>query len=295
MFERGATAVLSTPNLPFMVAFNKAGIYSLDDGEWFLEYSLSKNIYKLVDLGPFIFGIGDQGTVVRYDAHQKKWNHTSFQTPQRLWDISGNENGFIVTYGSSNLYVSNNFGSNWHFIKPFKSLAVQPLIRSLLYDQEFVYIGTQIHREYGGLWKYNLQTRELKLLKKEANSMISSIFKDHHGFLFITKGNARSGKGAIEMLCPYTNRWIPFEQPIAEKAFLDIFMGDKNLYATTSQDEYGFSRIYEVQKESRTLLLTETVVGHGFRGAGFEDQLFICSPVESKWITKREKVSKLVH
>lgn len=74
MFERGATAVLSTPNLPFMVAFNKAGIYSLDDGEWFLEYSLSNNIYKLVDLGPFIFGIGDQGTVVRYDAHQKKWN-----------------------------------------------------------------------------------------------------------------------------------------------------------------------------------------------------------------------------
>jgi hypothetical protein len=44
-----------------------------------------------------------------------------------------------------------------------------------------------------------------------------------------------------------------------------------------------------------SLLPIETVAGHGFRGAGFEDQLFICSHVESKWITQRYEVSTLVH
>lgn len=105
--------------------------------------------------------------------------------------------------------------------------------------------------------------------------MISSIFKDDDGYLFITKGNVLSGEGSIEMLCPHTNRWLTFEKPISEKAFLDVFIADKKLYATTSHDKYGFSRIYQAQKESMTLLPIETVAGHGFRGAGFQDQLFI--------------------
>lgn len=295
MFDRGATAVLSPPDLPFIVAVKQEGIYSFEEGDWSLQYRISQNIYKLVHLGHYIFGIGDCGTIIRYDLHQKKWNHTAFPTTQRLWDITGNRSGFIVTHGGSNLYVSNNFGSNWFVIKPFKSLAVQPLIRSLLYDHESIYIGTQINREYGGLWKYCLKSGKLMLVKKEVHSMISSIYKDGDEFLFITKGNARSGEGTIEMLSPYTDRWVPFAQPISEKAFLDVFMAEKKLYATTSQDEYGFSRIYEVQKERMTLIPIETVVGHGFRGAGFEDQLFICSPVECKWITKRYEVSKLIH
>lgn len=295
MFERGATAVLTRPNLPFMVAVKNAGIYSFDEGEWFLQYGISQNIYKLLDLGHYIFGIGDQGTIVRYDHYQEKWNHTSFPTPQRLWDITGNRQGFIVTHGGSNLYVSNNFGSNWYIIKPFNSIAVKPFIRSLLYDHESVYIGTQINRSYGGLWKYCLSSRELQLVKKEENSMISSIFKDDDGYLFITKGNVLSGEGSIEMLCPHTNRWLTFEKPISEKAFLDVFIADKKLYVTTSHDNYGFSRIYQAQKESMTLLPIETVAGHGFRGAGFQDQLFICSPVESKWISNRRAATKLLN
>ncbi len=291
MFEKGATAVLSTPELPFMVAVKQAGIYSFDDGDWFLQYGLSQNIYKLVQLGHFIFGIGDYGTIIRYDCKQKKWNQTSFPTSQRLWDITGNRNGFIVTHGGSNLYVSNNFGSTWSVIRPFKKLGQKPLIRSLLYNDESIYMGTQINSEYGGLFEH----REIQLVKKEAYSMISSIHKDDDGFLFIAKGNARSGEGTIEMLNPFTNRWAACQQPKSEKAFLDIFKANKKLFATTSQDEYGFSRIYEVEKESLSLLPIETVAGHGFRGAGFEDQLFICSQVESKWITKWHEASKLVH
>lgn len=295
MFDQGATAVLATRELPFMVAVKKAGIYSFEEGEWLLQYRMSENIYKLVNLGAYIFGIGDFGTIIRYNLQDNKWTHTSFPTPQRLWDITGNSQGLIVTHGGSNLYVSNNYGSNWYFIKPFQSLPVQPVIRSLLYDHDSIYIGTQINREYGGLWKYCLSTRELKLVKKETQTMVSSIYKDEDGFLFITKGEARSGKGSIEMLNPYRNRWIPFEQPISEKAFLDVFQADNKLYATTSHDEYGFSRIYEVNKDSLCLHPIETVAGHGFRGAGFKNQLFICSPVESKWIINNCGESKLVH
>ncbi|WP_180321081.1 hypothetical protein [Cytobacillus oceanisediminis] len=60
MFDKGSTAVLSTPNLPFIVAVKQAGIYSFEDGDWFLQYGLTQNIYKLVQLGDFIFGIGGQ-------------------------------------------------------------------------------------------------------------------------------------------------------------------------------------------------------------------------------------------
>lgn len=295
MFDRGATAVLATREIPFMVAVKQEGIYSFEDGEWLLQYRMSENIYKLINLGAYIFGIGDYGTIVRYNLQENRWTHTSFPTPQRLWDITGNRHGLVVTHGGSNLYISNNFGSNWHIIKPFKSLAGQPLIRSLLYDHDSIYIGTQINREYGGLWKYSFSSRELKLIKKETQTMISSIYKDDDGYIFISKGESRSGKGSIEMLCPYQNRWIPFDQPIVEKAFLDLFSAERKLYATTSHDKDGFSRIYEVQKDSMCLHPIEIVAGHGFRGAGIENQLFICSPVESKWIVNNCGVPKLVH
>ncbi len=295
MFSKGSTAVLSTPDIPFIVAVKKSGIYSFEEGEWFLQYGLSQNIYKLVRLGLYIFGIGDNGTILRYKPDQKKWNHTSFPTTQRLWDITGNGTGLIVTHGGSSLYVSTNFGSNWSVIKPFQSLAAPPLIRSLLYDKGNIYIGTQINKKHGGLWKYSLESGELMLVKKEEHSMISSICITCDNFLFITKGNAYSGEGSIEMTGPDRTEWLKFQQPISEKAFLDLFIANEKLYATTSKDEFGFSRIYEVHRERMTLLPIETVEGHGFRGAGFDDQLFISSPVESKWIYNRYEVPKLFH
>lgn len=284
MFEKGSTAVLSTPDFPFIVAVKGAGIYSFEEGDWFLQYSLTENIYKLMHVGKYIFGIGDYGTILRYEPYQKRWNHTSFPTTQRLWDITGNSTGLIVTHGGSNLFVSKDFGSSWSVIKPFQTLATKPLIRSLLYDHDRIYIGTQINKESGGLWQYSLQSEELLLVKKEEHSMISSIYKDCDGSLYITKGNALSGEGTIEKIERDTASWSTFQQPMAERAFLDLFMTDEKLYATTSKDKFGFSRIYEVFREGMTLLPIETVAGHGFRGAGFDNQLFISSPIESKWI-----------
>ena len=285
MFDKGSTAVLSTPDLPFLVAVKKEGIYSFEDGEWLLQHGLSQNIYKLVRLGQYIFGIGDSGTILRYDPNQRKWTHSHFSTRQRLWDITGNSTGLTITHGGSSLFVSNNFGSSWSVIKPFQCLKEKPLIRSLLYDEGSIYIGTQINREYGGLWKYSLKSGELLLVKKEQCSMISSIYKDYDGSLFITKGDALTGEGAIEMVRPYTAKWFTFHQHHSERAFLDLFRAGKKLYATTSKDENDISRIYEVNREMMALLPIETVVGHGFRGAGLDDQLFISSPVESKWVS----------
>lgn len=81
MFDKGSTAVLSTPNLPFIVAVKQAGIYSFEDGDWFLQYGLTQNIYKLVQLGHFIFGIGDNGTIIRYDLQRKNGIRPHSQPP----------------------------------------------------------------------------------------------------------------------------------------------------------------------------------------------------------------------
>ncbi|WP_187442062.1 beta propeller repeat protein [Sutcliffiella horikoshii] len=294
MFNRGSTAVLSTPDIPFLVAVKKSGIYSFENGEWLLQYGLSQNIYKLVRLGRYIFGIGDCGTILRYDPFQKKWTHTTFSVPQRLWDITGNEEGLIVTHGGSKLYVSKNHGSSWALVKPFVFFSAPPLIRSLFFSEDYIYIGTQVNKEHGGVWRYSLITGELKLVKREENSMVSSIYISDRDSMFITKGNVKTGEGSVEMRRA-DNSWICFKQPLSEKAFLDIFMAKNRLHATTSRDEFGYSRIYEIDRESMTLIPIETVEGHGFRGAGFEDQLFISSPVESKWINNRYGVPSLLH
>ncbi|UII57550.1 hypothetical protein LS684_09010 [Cytobacillus spongiae] len=295
MFDKGSTAVLSTTESPFIVAVKKAGIYSFENGEWSLQYPITQNIYKLIHIEPYIFGIGDNGTILRYNPFRKKWTHTTFPTSQRLWDITGDETGLIITHAGSKLFLSKDFGSSWNVIKPFESLIHKPLIRSLFYQDGDVYMGTQINHQSGGLWKYSLITGQRTLVKQEAYSMISSIYIDQAGTLFIAKGNAHSGEGSIEMKSRFDLNWHSFQQPIAEKAFLDLFSVDDHLYATTSQDEYGYSRIYEINTKVNTLLPIETVQGHSFRGAGFKDELFICSPVESKWVFNRYKVSKFVH
>lgn len=291
----GSTAVLSTPDRPFIVAVKKAGIYSFKAGEWLLQYSLTQNIYKLIRLGRYIFGIGDNGTIIRYEPYQKKWNHTSFPTPQRLWDITGNSDGLIITHGGSRLYVSTNFGSNWNVIKPFHALSTRPFIRSLFYHKGNVYIGTQVNKESGGLWKYSLQSGEMTHVKKEESSMISSIYIDHNQSLYIARGSSFTRSGSIEILHADKNEWQRFQQPVTERAFLDLFSANEKIFTTSSKDEYGFSRLYEICTKTMTLVPIETVEGHGFRGAGFKDQLFISSPVESKWINPSQTISNLVH
>lgn len=295
MFEKGSTAVLSTASLPFIVAVKNTGLYSFEKGEWLLQYPLSHSIYKLVCISPYIFGIGDNGLIVRYNPYNNKWTHTFFPTPQRLWDITGNESGLIITHVGSKLYISYNFGSNWSVIHPFKELSIKPFIRSLFLYKEHLYIGTQINRESGGLWSFSLESGELTLVKKESNSMISSIYIDCEDCMFLAKGNARSKEGSIEMRSLRESRWRTFEPSISEKAFLDVFNVGKNLFTTTSKDEYGFSRIYEINKLSQMLLPIETIEGHGFRGAGFKDELFISSPIESKWIDRSYEITKFVH
>ncbi|MGI8386488.1 hypothetical protein [Robertmurraya sp. P23] len=295
MFDKGSTAVLSTPSLPFIVAVKNAGLYSFKKGKWFLQYSLPYSVYKLVQISPYIFGIGDNGLIVRYNPFNKKWTHTFFPTPQRLWDITGDDSGLIITHAGSKLYISYNFGSSWSVVHPFKDMTNRPLIRSLFKHKEHIYIGTQINKESGGLWMFSLRSGRLILVKKEQHSMISSIFIDNDDYLLIAKGNAWSKEGSIEMKWLHASKWTTFEQPISEKAFLDVFTVGKNLYTTTSKDEYGFSRIYEIDKHTATLMPIETIEGHGFRGAGFEDELFISSPIESKWIDRSYEVTKLVH
>jgi hypothetical protein len=295
MFCNGSTAVASTSEMPFLVAVKKGGIYSFEEGEWLLQYPLSQEIYKLFPLGPYIFGIGDYGTIIRYHTFSKKWTRSAFPTTQRLWDICGHEGGLIVTHGGSKLYISQNFGSNWTIARPFKAVFNPPLIRSLFYHNGDIYIGTQVHREYGGLWKYSLSSQTLTLIKKEYQSMISAIYIDTDRRLIITKGTAFSGRGSVEMLLPDQPAWIVMNQPITERAFLDLFTSENQLFTTSSKDEYGYSRIYQLHFDQKKLVPIETVSGHSFRGAGHKEQLFIAGSDESKWIDSLNKKPVYLH
>jgi hypothetical protein len=295
MFDKGSTAVLSTSHLPFIVAVKNAGLYSFTKGEWLLQYSLPFSIYKLVQISSYIFGIGDHGLIVRYHSLNNKWTHTFFPTTQRLWDITGDDSGLIITHAGSKLYISYNFGASWSVVHPFKELINRPLIRSLYKHKEHIYIGTQINKESGGLWKFSLRSGKISLVKKEQHAMISSIFIDNQDSVYIAKGNVWSKEGSIEMRSDQASEWITFEHPISEVAFLDVFTVGQNLYTTTSKDDNGFSRIYKIDRQTFNLLPIETIEGHGFRGAGFEDELFISSPIESKWIDRSDENTKLVH
>lgn len=295
MFDKGATAVVATPTMPFIIAVKKDGIYSFENGDWNLQYSMTQGIYKLVPIGPYLFGIGDHGTIIRYCQVSQKWTQTAFPTTQRLWDISGTSEGYIVTHGGSRLFTSSNFGSRWSIVAPFAGLEKPPLIRSLFYHKNHIYIGTQINKRHGGLWRYSLGTCTLELMKKESHSMISAIYIDAFDRIFLTKGNGQNNGGVIEMRKSPYSEWQVLNQPIFEKAFLDLFASKEKIFATTCRDEYGYSRIYQLDPWQLELNPIETVSGHSYRGACHNDQLLIAGSDESKWIHSSSKKYTYLH
>ncbi|WP_153126539.1 hypothetical protein [Peribacillus tepidiphilus] len=95
--------------------------------------------------------------------------------------------------------------------------------------------------------------------------MISAIYIDTDRRLIITKGTAFSSRGSVEILLPDQPAWIVMNQPITERAFLDLFTSENQLFTTSSKDEYGYSRIYQLHFDQKNLVPIETVSGHSFR------------------------------
>lgn len=65
---------------------------------------------------------------------------------------------------------------------------------------------------------------------------------------------------------------------VREKSFLDVSEDNGIIYVTSSQDENGFSRIYQADLAAGELKWFDTIRGHGWRVANREEN-FLRGPL----------------
>ncbi|CAM5524424.1 hypothetical protein [Bacillus safensis FO-36b] [Bacillus safensis subsp. safensis] len=67
MFHKGATAVAASKNGGYFVAVKREGIfhYSVESG-WQQLFKLKHKIHAISYIGPYLFGVGENGTVIRF-------------------------------------------------------------------------------------------------------------------------------------------------------------------------------------------------------------------------------------
>jgi hypothetical protein len=283
MFHRGATAVEKFADSGYFVAIKGEGLYFYDGNDhWEELLMLGKTIRSLKLLGIYLFGVGEEGFIFRLNTEDFTSLTAHLPTTAAIWSITGNELGHAVIHG---IYQSRDFGRSWTGYKPFKNLASKPVIRSLCLHGDQLYIGTQIHAENGGLWKYDCSKRSVTRVKKETHSMISSIAVDKKRNLLICKGSSKGSSGSIEMVNLKDQTmtfWSSCQTIYSEEAFLDIFCDESIIYAASSQDKYGYSRIYTLNADTMDLFPAETLKGHAFRVAGTCSSFFAAGLYESK-------------
>ena len=294
MHANGATAVISTSPKEFLVSIKRKGIFSFKNNKWKLVIPLHDSIYQLKRIGEYIMGVGERGRYIQLHLKSGRWRTSFFPTRQRLWDIIGNESGLVITHAGTQLLVSYDFGQKWSIISLFKELSVRPIIRSLNLNDEEIYVGTLIHKQNGGLWKYSLYSNRLESLRYEKDKMVSSIYVDN-SFLWMTTGACQTKKGTIAFQNHGENEWHSFSSQIEERAFLSMVHSDDKIYVCSSKDDYGYSRIYYCDLLQMKLVLVETIKGHCFCGAVSDGDLFWAGGEESKWIKQSLKEKQILH
>lgn len=294
MHANGATAVVSPAPHEFLVSIKGHGIFSYKHNKSKLMIPLQESIYQLKRIGEYIMGVGDKGRYIKLHLKTGRWRTSSFPTSQRLWNIVGNDSGLVITHAGTQLLVSYDFGQKWNVISLFKELSVRPVIRSLTLFADEIYIGTQIHKQNGGLWKYSLSTKVLEALLYEQEKMVSSIHVDPT-YLWMTTGACQTNKGTISFRKHGDTIWHSLTSQIEERAFLHMVHADDNMYVCSSKDEYGYSRIYQYDFSHMSLVPVETIKGHCFSAAVSAGDLFLAGGEECKWIQESFKAKKVLH
>ncbi|MED3965143.1 hypothetical protein [Niallia taxi] len=294
MHANGATAVVSTSPNEFLVSIKGEGIYSFKHNRWKLIIPLQDSIYQLKKIGDYIMGVGERGRFIRLHERTGRWKTSFFPTSQRLWNIVGNDSGLVITHAGTQLLVSSDFGVNWKVISLFKELSVRPIIRSLTIHDEDLYIGTQIHKQNGGLWKYTLSSQQLVPVLHDEETMVSSIHVDN-SFLWLTTGACQTKKGTFAFRNHRDNKWHSLTCEIEERAFLGMVHFGEHIYVCSSKDEYGYSRIYHGDLSQMTLEPVETIKGHCFCIAASAEDLFLAGGEECKWMKASLKETKILH
>lgn len=94
MFHKGATAVTASAFSGYFVAVQGEGIfhYSLEQG-WRKLFRLKSKIHCISYIGPYLFGVGEKGTVIRSADEGKTWTMSSFPTNATVWAITAETTG----------------------------------------------------------------------------------------------------------------------------------------------------------------------------------------------------------
>lgn len=287
MFHKGATSVVYDGEGSYYLAVKGEGIYRFYNGQFKKVLTIENRILSLKKVGGNLFGVGDDGTMIKGTNSGERWNLAHLPTKARVWSVTGSDENIVATHGQHTIYLSENAGASWRTIKPFENLKNKPTIRSLCITSHFLFIGTQIHSLYGGIWMYSLKTGSLTHINKEEKAMISSLLTLNDSYLVAAKGSSKGRRGKIEYTPILTmERWIFKEckSPGTESCYLDLSEHNGEIYASSTQNRQGFSNIYSVDVYNSALHQCETVKGHGFRVANGEQDFMVAGLYESKYV-----------
>jgi hypothetical protein len=222
-----STAVTRTEKGNVVLATLNNGLFTLEDGKWINTLpGLNKQIRDLKSAGKVIYGAGDNGIFIRSKNDGIDWDIKQFPTKASVWSISCNTKGLVVAHGEKVIYISINYGETWKILSPFNK-SNPPSIRSLCLYENYLFIGTKIHPENGGIWMHDLRTNMVKRIKVETDKMISSIVV-HNNLLITASGSSRGKKGVLEFISMNSIKnknelvWIMCCNIDSSGSFLDI-------------------------------------------------------------------------
>ncbi len=292
-----ATAVTKALNGEYFLAINNGISLIKKDGTEKKLLQLENRILDLTFLENIVYGVGDKGTFIRSLDYGRTWDCISLPTLGSIWSICANHKGTVVTHGNHVLFLSTDFGQTWKTLQLFHGLGVnKPSIRSILLDNQDVYVGTKVHQKYGGIWRINLDRYEIVRVKKDTR-MIASILKHKH-YLVSATGTCKGFKGTIDY-CHTSNlfkqncEWDTCESEDQERCYLDLSESDGFLYTTTSQDINGVGKVSRVYLDEKRIVPCAIVHGHGWRVSNHQSEFLVAGLYTSLYANS--ELQQLIH
>lgn len=285
-----STAVTRTEDGSVVLATNK-NIFIEEDGKWISTLTLSN--YQIRDLkcaDGVIYGVGDKGIFIRSTNGGVDWLIEHFPTKANVWSIVCNAKGLVVAHGEKVIYISTNYGETWRVLSPFK-VNNPPSIRSLCLYDKYLFIGTKIHSENGGVWMMDLTSHEVTKLKAETNQMIAAmlVYKQQ---LVTVSGSCRGKDGVVEFISLQNIKskteynWHKCYSDDGHGSYLDISAHNGVLYTTSSQNESGYSTVSRVYLENQQIVPCDYVKGHGWRITNVNENYIVAGQYETRFYEK---------
>ncbi|WP_216831680.1 WD40/YVTN/BNR-like repeat-containing protein [Alkalihalobacterium elongatum] len=287
---QGATAVCKEKNGKYIVAIEREGIFRMKGLYLTKLFSFPFRIVKLTKVGSLLYGVGEKGVFLRSSDGGNTWSHKSLPTTSTIWSVVGSTYGMVITHGNNCLYFSYDFGLNWSSITPFEKLRRNsPAIRSLCLSGHSLFIGTKIHRQYGGVWKLDLNNLTMSWIKRENDFMVSCLIV-HENQLLAAGGTCKGSKGKIQSCSlPKSHDeyfWNSVNQVSMQASFLDVSEDDGFIFATSSQDKEGNATVSRVYLEQNIIVPCNVVKGHGWRIANDQQDYVVAGHYELKHSTQ---------